>query len=640
MGFGSFLGGMGQAAEGMQDAAMATKTMRAKDLYNEAMAGQVREQNFQEQQRRGQLDALRNMQAANFGTVPDPTVGATGTFKPAAQKAPMGDAPMSGGWKTPTGTPNTQIPTDTSDTPATIAQNKLLAENYGKQAQNAVTKLRDLEAQLAKITRPDSSMVGEASYNDRAKLKMAIEQSRRDYVRFNQMAQDAGMSPEVRASFKSSDAREAAMLNPDAARKAVIEATPKSARPTPPAPTAPQGWEKLASAPSQFDPLFQAAATKYGISPEDLKRLAITESSLNPTAVNSKDGNGGSFGLMQINGQHFNGKLTPQQAMDPATNIELGARIWAQALQQAGGDKAKAVQLYKGATTANGISSIAGASQFILGQAPASQQQAQPTQQAAYDTTQSPGVSGQNPNIAQQMWQSQVQLQQIRLRNARTPEEAMDAHGQMLKLHFGKYNSDLEKIARSASMGDSGAMNHLVGQLSGTFFNGQPLHVVQSGGGYVLTSAQGQPVSGKPTDIGTLSSWMLQNLSQSRQEIAMQQQALYAQNYYGEKGKVDAQTPLKLAEIAANHAYDGQKIDMQTAADIKKEIAKHGLESGDIRGVSQNPTGDGWLVYPKTGAPFIVTPGKSVGGMTTDAQAVRVPGMFGANIISGNGRPG
>ena len=44
MGFGSFLGGMGQAAEGMQDAAMATKTMRAKDLYNEAMAGQVREQ--------------------------------------------------------------------------------------------------------------------------------------------------------------------------------------------------------------------------------------------------------------------------------------------------------------------------------------------------------------------------------------------------------------------------------------------------------------------------------------------------------------------------------------------------------------------------------------------------------------------
>lgn len=523
MGFGSFLGGMGQAAEGMQDAAMATKTMRAKDLYNDAMAGQVREQNFQEQNRRAQLDALRNMQAANFGTAPDPTVGATGTFKPAAQKAPMGDAPAAGTWETPVPAPQGSSSTSTFQT-----------GNLGRNAPGYKSPKQ-----------PDQ---------------------------FDLVTWDAG-HPSV---------------------------APQDHRIT--------SWSQLSD-----------------LQKQNALRISRTPTAVTPTAPASRNATPADF--PRVSGQE-------QAARDASRLAILEAE-----LKDNPNDPALQAEIAR----AQGYRNNYGARPATAQAPTATQQVAQaPAQPTTYDTTQSPGVSGQNPNIAQQMWQSQVQLQQIRLRNARTPEEAMDAHGQMLKLHLSKYNSDLEKIARSASMGDSGAMNHLVGQLSGTFFNGQPLHVVQSGGGYVLTSAQGQPVSGKPTDIGTLSSWMLQNLSQSRQELAMQQQALYAQNYYGEKGKVDAQTPLKLAEIAANHAYDGQKIDMQTAADIKKEIAKHGLESGDIRGVSQNPTGDGWLVYPKSGAPFIVTPGKTINNVVTDPQTTRVPGMYGGMPIAGDvpKRPG
>lgn len=125
--------------------------------------------------------------------------------------------------------------------------------------------------------------------------------------------------------------------------------------------------EKLVASPSQFDELFTAEETRLQLPPGSLKRLAATESSLNPAAVNGKDGNGGSYGLMQINGVHLKDGLTAETVMDPATNIRKGAEIYAAALKKAGGDQQRAAEIYKGATSAKGKASVAGATAFVGG---------------------------------------------------------------------------------------------------------------------------------------------------------------------------------------------------------------------------------------------------------------------------------
>jgi hypothetical protein len=136
------------------------------------------------------------------------------------------------------------------------------------------------------------------------------------------------------------------------------------------APTSAPAQTPAPLAPSKFDSVFANAGKQYGVDPQDLKRLAITESSLNPNAINQHDSNGGSFGLMQINGQHLAGMgATPQSILDPQTNVNAGAQIWANALQQAGGDKVKAVQIYKGATTPQGQQAVSKAANFIAGPA-------------------------------------------------------------------------------------------------------------------------------------------------------------------------------------------------------------------------------------------------------------------------------
>lgn len=128
----------------------------------------------------------------------------------------------------------------------------------------------------------------------------------------------------------------------------------------------PQELEMKVLEKSPYDAMFSDAAKKHGVSMADLKRLALTESMLKPDAINTQDGNGGSFGLMQINGQHANTfKVTQEQLMDPATNIGIGAQLWKQALTAAKGDKNKAVELYKGAKTAEGRARIADQAQFI-----------------------------------------------------------------------------------------------------------------------------------------------------------------------------------------------------------------------------------------------------------------------------------
>lgn len=63
---------------------------------------------------------------------------------------------------------------------------------------------------------------------------------------------------------------------------------------------------------------YAAAAGFTGTALDTIVAIAQAESGLNTTAVNPRDPNGGSFGIVQINGVHFGGSFTQAQAFDPA----------------------------------------------------------------------------------------------------------------------------------------------------------------------------------------------------------------------------------------------------------------------------------------------------------------------------------
>lgn len=100
---------------------------------------------------------------------------------------------------------------------------------------------------------------------------------------------------------------------------------------------------------SEYMPLIQAAAQKYGVPVNVLASMAQHESSFNPNAVSPQ----GAQGLLQI--MPANDKaLGLQNPFDPAQNIDAGAKLLAQNLHATGGNIQNAVAMYHGGTdTAN-----------------------------------------------------------------------------------------------------------------------------------------------------------------------------------------------------------------------------------------------------------------------------------------------
>jgi hypothetical protein len=92
---------------------------------------------------------------------------------------------------------------------------------------------------------------------------------------------------------------------------------------------------------SEFDPIFQAAGQRFGVSPSELKLRAVAESGLDPNASS-----GQADGIMQIS--PAKAKELGIDPKDPAQAINAAAQLLARYQSSAGGDMSKVDQMYYG----------------------------------------------------------------------------------------------------------------------------------------------------------------------------------------------------------------------------------------------------------------------------------------------------
>jgi soluble lytic murein transglycosylase-like protein len=92
---------------------------------------------------------------------------------------------------------------------------------------------------------------------------------------------------------------------------------------------------------SAFDEHIRAAAQKYGLAPLLLKAVMAVESNFNPAAISEK----GATGLMQLMPETARDMFV-YDMLDPAQNIEGGARYLRQLHDQFGGDLERVLAAY------------------------------------------------------------------------------------------------------------------------------------------------------------------------------------------------------------------------------------------------------------------------------------------------------
>lgn len=82
---------------------------------------------------------------------------------------------------------------------------------------------------------------------------------------------------------------------------------------------------------AHYEPLYDAAGVKWGVSPQKLHALALQESREDPSKISPVNTNGTrDYGHMQINSSNFARLgLTVTTAMDAATSIDAAARLLA-----------------------------------------------------------------------------------------------------------------------------------------------------------------------------------------------------------------------------------------------------------------------------------------------------------------------
>lgn len=101
---------------------------------------------------------------------------------------------------------------------------------------------------------------------------------------------------------------------------------------------------------ADFTGIIQAKAAQFGVDPNDIATIIQVESGGDSNAYRPEPRiNDASYGLMQILGSTARGLgYTGDFAglYDPATNIELGTRLWAQMQTRFHGDKAAMYSAY------------------------------------------------------------------------------------------------------------------------------------------------------------------------------------------------------------------------------------------------------------------------------------------------------
>lgn len=91
---------------------------------------------------------------------------------------------------------------------------------------------------------------------------------------------------------------------------------------------------------TSYDPIFEKAGRDFGIEFSLLKRIAMIESSLNPSAINQNKNGTVDIGLMQINSMHLKrlGKVgvTRQSLLDPEVNVYVAALLLSSHIRKRG----------------------------------------------------------------------------------------------------------------------------------------------------------------------------------------------------------------------------------------------------------------------------------------------------------------
>jgi hypothetical protein len=154
----------------------------------------------------------------------------------------------------------------------------------------------------------------------------------------------------------TNDAQTSRMLGQTAYQSVI---TPKPTGPLPPDMGAdtvkPYGADQISKlvtsvkAPSPYDSIIGDAATKYGVSPTELKLRMIAESGGNPNAASSQ----GAVGLGQLTADTAK-SLGVTDRTDPTQSINGMAQLMAKYGGTVGGDMSKVDQMYYGPGTPNG----------------------------------------------------------------------------------------------------------------------------------------------------------------------------------------------------------------------------------------------------------------------------------------------
>lgn len=91
---------------------------------------------------------------------------------------------------------------------------------------------------------------------------------------------------------------------------------------------------------TSYDPIFEKAGRDFGIESSLLKRIAMIESSLNPSAINQNKNGTVDIGLMQINSMHLKRLskvgVTRQSLLDPEVNVYVAALLLSSHIRKRG----------------------------------------------------------------------------------------------------------------------------------------------------------------------------------------------------------------------------------------------------------------------------------------------------------------